>query len=117
MQLPLDATPSHQESLPLAVVPSSPTAIGYDPVEDLVYWSDPGERTISRATPRGTNQREIIHGVHSEGIAVDFIGRNLYWTSITSTGGTIEVATLEGRYKKKLHHTNIPRAIIADCKR
>ena len=117
MQLPLDVTPSYQESIPVAVAPSAPSAIDYDPTDDVVYWSDPREKSISRASLQGTNQRQIISGVQSEGIAVDLVGRNLYWTSTSPTGGTIEVATLEGRYRKTLHRTNIPRAILVDCTR
>ena len=114
MQLPLDSTPSYQESIPLAIIPSRPSAVDYDPTADLVYWSDTGDTSISRTSARGANQRRIISNVNSEGLAVDFVGKNIYWSSTSNTGGKIQVATLEGRHVKLLHRANRPRAVVID---
>lgn len=50
----------------------------------------------------------------SEGLAVDWIGQNLYW--VESMLDQIEVATLNGLYRKTLIAGDIenPRAIVLD---
>lgn len=47
----------------------------------------------------------------SEGVAIDWINRNVYWTDTGSK--TVEVASLDGRYKKVLYTDDVdkPRAI------
>uniref|UniRef100_A0A0S7EG31 LRP2 n=1 Tax=Poeciliopsis prolifica TaxID=188132 RepID=A0A0S7EG31_9TELE len=49
-----------------------------------------------------------------EGIAVDWVGRHIYWTD--SGTNRIEVAKLDGRYRKWLVHTDLdqPAAIIVN---
>lgn len=49
-----------------------------------------------------------------ETIAVDWVGRNLYWTD--SVLENIEVSTLDGRYRKVLLNKNItsPRGLVLD---
>lgn len=49
-----------------------------------------------------------------ESIAVDWVGRNLYWTD--SDLECIEVATLDGRFRKVLLNTNVtsPRGLVLD---
>lgn len=55
---------------------------------------------ISRAKIDGSSQEEIIttEVEHPDGIAVDWIARNLYWTD-TGTD-RIEVARLNGKARK-----------------
>ncbi len=57
--------------------------------------------------------RPLFTGVNiSEGLAVDWINHNLFWTD---TGKhTIEVASLHGRYRKVLYteEVDLPRAIV-----
>lgn len=50
----------------------------------------------------------------TESIAVDWVGRNLYWTD--SVMENIEVSTLDGRYRKVLMSRNItnPRGLVLD---
>ncbi|MED6276189.1 Low-density lipoprotein receptor- protein 2 [Characodon lateralis] len=49
-----------------------------------------------------------------EGIAVDWVGRHIYWTD--SGTNRIEVAKLDGRYRKWLIHTDLdqPAAIVVN---
>lgn len=49
-----------------------------------------------------------------EGIAVDHLGRNIFWTD--SQLDRIEVARLDGRQRRILFDTGLvnPRAIVAD---
>ena len=50
----------------------------------------------------------------AEGLAVDWVGRNLYW--VESHVVQIEVARLDGRYRKGLIAGNMkrPRALTLD---
>lgn len=49
-----------------------------------------------------------------DGLAVDWIGRNLYWCD--KGKDTIEVSTLDGRFRKVLIRNGLqePRAIVLD---
>ena len=49
-----------------------------------------------------------------EGLAIDWIGRKIYWTAYLSE--TIEVATLDGKFRKVLVNTGLqyPRGITVD---
>lgn len=49
--------------------------------------------------------------ISPEGISIDWVSRNLYWTD--STKGTIEVASLETKLRKTLFSSNLtnPRGI------
>lgn len=49
-----------------------------------------------------------------EGIAIDHLSRNMYWTD--SVSDRIEVSTLDGQHRHVLFDTDLvnPRAIIAD---
>ncbi|KAM3856102.1 low-density lipoprotein receptor-related protein 4 [Vipera latastei] len=88
-------------------------AIGVDPEEGKVYWSDSTLRKISRASLDGSQYEDIITtGLQTtDGLAVDAIGRKVYWTD-TGTN-RIEVANLDGTMRKVLIWENLdsPRAI------
>lgn len=49
-----------------------------------------------------------------ENIAVDWVGRNLYW--VDSVLQTIEVSTIDGQFRKILFNKNItsPRGLALD---
>jgi len=49
-----------------------------------------------------------------EGVAIDWIGRNMFWTD--SGSDTIEVASLDGTNRKVLFDKELvnPRAIVVD---
>lgn len=68
------------------------TAVGvsYDCHEKFIYWSDVSGNVINRIRLDGTNYSVVLSNVKSaEGIAVDPISRNLYFTD--SESKTIEV--------------------------
>ncbi|KAA8596151.1 hypothetical protein FQN60_011442 [Etheostoma spectabile] len=88
-------------------------AIGVDPKEGKVYWSDSTLKKISRSDINGKAQEDIISTglVTTDGLAVDAVGRKIYWTD-TGTN-RIEVANLDGTMRKVLVWQNLdsPRAI------
>ncbi|XP_049321599.1 low-density lipoprotein receptor-related protein 4 isoform X2 [Astyanax mexicanus] len=88
-------------------------AIGVDPTEGKVYWSDSTLKKITRANINGTQQEDIISTglMTTDGLAVDSVGRKIYWTD-TGTN-RIEVANLNGSMRKVLIWRNLdsPRAI------
>lgn len=57
-------------------------AIDYDPVEGFVYWTDDEVQAIRRSRIDGKNAVVLISTElkHPDGIAVDWVARNLYWT-------------------------------------
>lgn len=57
-------------------------AIDYDPVEGYVYWTDDEVRAIRRSSIDGSNATILVTTEinHPDGIAVDWVARNLYWT-------------------------------------
>lgn len=57
-------------------------AIDYDPVEGFVYWTDDEIKAIRRAHIDGTAAATLVATElkHPDGIAVDWVARNLYWT-------------------------------------
>ncbi|KAM3721677.1 Low-density lipoprotein receptor-related protein [Dirofilaria immitis] len=92
-------------------------ALAWDSVEDRIYWSDIREKKIYSATRNGTNVTIFIsEGLDvTEGIALDWIARNLYW--VDSSLNTIEVASLErSGARAVLIHENVdqPRGIAVD---
>ncbi|XP_027007977.2 low-density lipoprotein receptor-related protein 4 isoform X2 [Tachysurus fulvidraco] len=88
-------------------------AIGVDPREGKVYWSDSTLKKISRANMNGSGQEDVISTglMTTDGLAVDSVGRKIYWTD-TGTN-RIEVANLNGSMRKVLVWRNLdsPRAI------
>ncbi|XP_003704485.2 low-density lipoprotein receptor-related protein 6 [Megachile rotundata] len=88
-------------------------AIDFDPVQEMLYWTDEEAHAIRRASLDGTNQENIIitEVGNPDGIAVDWLARNLYWTD-TGTD-RIEVARLNGTSRKVLINEELiePRAI------
>ena len=95
---------------------SRPVAVDYDPVEGKIYWTDVTLKLLARAFPNGSSVEVIAHTdvVTPDGLAVDYIGRILYWAD-TGTS-KLEVARLDGSFRKSLITTGIenPRAIILD---
>lgn len=88
-------------------------AIDYDPVDDFIYWSDEEVHAIRRARLDGTGQMDIVTTEieHPDGLAIDWLARNLYWTD-TGTD-RIEVCRLDGTSRKVIINEDLkePRAI------
>ncbi|CAH3029645.1 unnamed protein product, partial [Porites evermanni] len=109
--------PQQRVQLPLsASIITRPVALGYDLVQDRVYWTDVTRNTISRSFLNGSMQEVLFdQNVQTpDGLAVDIVGRNLYWTD-TGTN-KLEVSKLDGSYRKALITTGLdePRDIILD---
>nr|XP_022328442.1 uncharacterized protein LOC111127521 [Crassostrea virginica] len=97
----------------------SAVAVDYDYYNKLVYWSDTDTEKIMKASmtgeTNGTGVPVIGSGVKTpDGMAVDWIHHNLYWTD---TGyNTIEVASADGLMRKILVEKDLdePRSIALD---
>ncbi|KAB0404642.1 hypothetical protein E2I00_000650 [Balaenoptera physalus] len=89
-------------------------AIDYDPLEGYVYWTDDEVRAIRRAYLDGSGAQTLVNTEINDpdGIAVDWVARNLYWTD-TGTD-RIEVTRLNGTSRKILVSEDLdePRAIV-----
>ena len=97
-------------------------SVDYDIVEDYIYWSDNDKKCIMRAHPNGSGIQVIAdHDIQTpDGLAFDWIARNLYWTDAGDqvlAEGRIEVARANGTSRKILIDTGLdePRAIVVDA--
>ena len=87
----------------------------YDPVEGKVYWTDVTLKQVVRAFPNGSEVEVLAKNVTTpDGVAVDWIERNLYWTD--AGNNKIEVSRLDGSFRTSIVTVNVdmPRAIILD---
>ena len=111
-KISLDSPDFTSVPLPLGKVKYA-IAIDYDPVEDFIYWSDEELHAIKRSHPDGSALMDIVTTEieHPDGLAIDWLARNLYWTD-TGTD-RIEVCRLDGTYRRVLINENLgePRAI------
>ena len=91
-------------------------AVGYDVLEDRVYWTDVKRKTISRSFMNGSVFEVMFHQNVQipEGLAVDIVGRNLYWTDRGNV--KLEVSKLDGSYRTALITSGLdePRDIVLD---
>lgn len=99
--------------------------LDFDWQEDCLYWSDVTalgssiKRTCNVHSPNANANSnpasyQVLHSAtlqNPDGLAVDWVGRNLYWCD--KGLDTIEVSTLDGRFRKVLIHEGLdePRAI------
>ena len=89
--------------------------LGYDSVNKHLYIGEHTKGRIYRSNYDGSSKTLIINNaINVEGVAIDWISRNIYWSSYDSH--TIEVATLEGKYRKVLVYNAVenPRGIAVD---
>ena len=81
-----------------------------------MYWSDNAQGVIRSAFFNATSMKTLFHcNVQTpDGIAIDHVGRNIYWTD-TGTN-RIEVGGLDGTKRKLLFKDGLdePRAIVLD---
>ncbi|BFZ13036.1 hypothetical protein BsWGS_16075 [Bradybaena similaris] len=73
--------------LTLAGRSKQPSAVTYDPIKQVVYWSDTEERVIYQSSLAGTGEKEVFldgsNGVGLvDGLALDWISRQLYFTNM-----------------------------------
>uniref|UniRef100_A0A3B3CPE7 EGF-like domain-containing protein n=1 Tax=Oryzias melastigma TaxID=30732 RepID=A0A3B3CPE7_ORYME len=84
------------------------TVVDYDALEHRIYWSDVRTQTIKRAFINGTGVETVVsagkESLHEDlpnthGLAVDWVSRNLFWTSYDANKKQINVARLDGSFK------------------
>ncbi|XP_013405316.1 low-density lipoprotein receptor-related protein 4-like [Lingula anatina] len=87
--------------------------------EEAIYFAENVTRTISKVRLSHGEAPQVIAGGlgHVEGLAVDWLGNNIYWTD--SEMRHIAVSTLAGRYQHILIQDDLehPRAIAVDAVR
>ena len=102
------------ERLPIKV--ENVVATASEMATGTIYWSDMHSKKIFRLKKGSTDVEVIISSGLDliEGLAVDHIGRNLYW--LDSKLKSIEVSTLDGKNHVVLISSNIsqPRGICLD---
>ncbi|XP_053679237.1 low-density lipoprotein receptor-related protein 1 [Anopheles nili] len=98
--------------------------LDFDWLEKCYYWSDVTSTVTtvkrmceSEASGEVNRTVEVVHRTNlktPEGLAVDWVGRNLYWCD--KGLDTIEVSKLDGRYRRVLISKELqkPRAIALD---
>uniref|UniRef100_A0A8C3T1G6 EGF-like domain-containing protein n=1 Tax=Chelydra serpentina TaxID=8475 RepID=A0A8C3T1G6_CHESE len=97
----------------------NPRALDFHAETGFVYFADTTSYLIGRQKIDGTERETILKdGIHNvEGIAVDWMGNNLYWTD-DGPKKTISVARLEkaAQTRKTLIEGKMthPRAIVVD---
>lgn len=94
--------------------------ITMDPVTEDIFWSDNLQLKIMRAS-QVTGKVTVIPklgNTRSEGLAVDWLSQQIYWSDIDSR--TIEVSDYNGEVRKLLltreDGLSGPRAITLDLK-
>jgi len=95
-------------------------AIDYDPVDGRVYWTDLEDnqkqsiRSASLGLPHDENDVVTRDVDHPDGVAVDWMGRNLFWTD--SGTDRIEVSKLDGNSRRVIISEDLdePRSIVLD---
>ncbi|KAK2724586.1 hypothetical protein QYM36_001171, partial [Artemia franciscana] len=90
-------------------------ALDFDVKEQRLYFADVSAKTIYRSFINGSGEKEAIirhDTLGLEGIAVDWVGRKIYWLDRHSR--RLEVAELDGRNRKILYSKDVtdPRAIV-----
>ncbi|KAK5614742.1 Exosome complex protein [Crenichthys baileyi] len=77
------------------------TVVDYDAIEHRIYWSDVRTQTIKRAFINGTGVETVVSAdlPNTHGLAVDWVSRNLFWTSYDANKKQINVARLDGSFK------------------
>lgn len=88
---------------PILSIWSSIVALGVDTQDQMIYWADSYNKTISRAPISQPKKAEVILDKNikfPQGLDVDWIGRKIYWTDLALK--TISVSNLDGSNRKIL---------------
>jgi hypothetical protein len=113
--VPLDVKNKSWEVLMYLKRNSRPITIDFDPIEKRIYWSyiENSSGYIASVFMNNTSPKILYHKgiVTPDGLAVDWEGRNVYWTDIGSK--KLEVGKLDGTLRKILIKSDLdkPRAI------
>ncbi|KAB0405357.1 hypothetical protein E2I00_006971 [Balaenoptera physalus] len=94
-------------------------SIDYDLVDQKVFWTDTSAESIRWISMDTTKKGTVVKGIKSDYIAVDWIGRNLYWTD--GTAGQILAIQLTAVWRGKSEYTIVldddltqPRSLALD---
>jgi sugar lactone lactonase YvrE len=95
---------------------ATPVSITYNPSDKLLYWTDVKRRAVMRGSKDGLTSEVVARTgvVYPDGIDVDYISGNVYWTDAITK--KIEVSKLDGSDRKTLigWSLNKPGAIVVD---
>lgn len=96
-----------------------PTSIDYDVKTQTIYYSGGKKNAIERVNLNGTKKEsvKVLPEMNCEGLAIDWTGRNLFWTD--EGLGTVNVFKLDDPTKQKVLITDKvyhPRSIVLDPK-
>ncbi|XP_050801434.1 very low-density lipoprotein receptor-like [Gopherus flavomarginatus] len=78
-------------------------SIDYDLVEQKVFWMDLNAESIKWITMNTKKKGTLVKGIRSDCIAVDWIGRNLYWTD--GTAGELLATWLNATWRGNPEYT------------
>eukprot|EP00095_Tigriopus_kingsejongensis_P004525 maker-scaffold532_size145644-snap-gene-0.29 protein:Tk04525 transcript:maker-scaffold532_size145644-snap-gene-0.29-mRNA-1 annotation:"low-density lipoprotein receptor-related protein 6 isoform x1" len=87
--------------LPIDLVRDA-SALDFDVSNDMIYWTDVEDKSISRAHLNGSDSEVILKfGLDfPDGMAVDWMAKNIFWTDMGL--GRIEMARLNGTSRRVL---------------
>uniref|UniRef100_A0A8C1QPA2 Low density lipoprotein receptor-related protein 1Ab n=1 Tax=Cyprinus carpio TaxID=7962 RepID=A0A8C1QPA2_CYPCA len=91
------------------------TVVDYDALENRIYWSDVRTQMIKRAFINGTGVETVVSAdlPNAQGLAVDWVSRNLFWTSYDTNKKQINVARLDGSFKNAvIHGLDKPHSLV-----
>ncbi|XP_064366280.1 prolow-density lipoprotein receptor-related protein 1-like [Dromaius novaehollandiae] len=78
-------------------------SLDYDPVERKIFWVDLGVESIRWQGLDSGKKGTLVKGVRSDCIAVDWVGRNLYWTD--GVAGQVLATRLGAAWRGVPEHT------------
>ncbi len=82
------------------------TSIDYDPVDKMLYFLDGTNGYIARIHLNGSGYEKIIYSglTNSVSLAIDWISRNLYFSTFDSTKARVHMSKLDGLYRTTIIH-------------
>ncbi|XP_077000319.1 uncharacterized protein LOC143669622 [Tamandua tetradactyla] len=94
-------------------------SIDYDLVDQKIFWADFNGESIKWISMDTKKKGTIVKGIKSDCIAIDWIGRNLYWTD--GTAGQILAIQVTAAWRGKSEYTvvldddvNQPQSLALD---
>lgn len=103
----MDSSNSKLTPVPIELDMDWPVALDLDITENRIYWTDIRRNTISRVFINGSSPEVIVSDnvYDSNGLAVDPLGKNIYWTD--TYANKIEVSRMDGTMRKTLIHQDL----------
>ncbi|KAM9446414.1 low-density lipoprotein receptor-related protein 2 isoform 2-T2 [Clarias gariepinus] len=88
------------------------SSLDYDWKEKKAYWISMDSEAVMWTTLDRESRGTLFQGVRAECVAVDWVGRNLYWTD--GSGGQIKAVGLEGFMAEPvvIVDVNDPRSLV-----